>query len=212
MATPAYSGFLGGLLEGAATQVDARSGGGSGTAQILRAPQEFMAPAKEDLKERTEVIQGNQEMNHAAATAQIEGNRDEANVLVSIEDKKDVQLEVQHRQVERGIVERDLKGFLLVEDRHEKNFGPRKSNQQAREDYQALLASRKRARTRGAAQPTSGAGTKGGGSRQKTLKGSGAAFAKFLDKTETVETDDKGRPIITTRSEHTALSGPAPAG
>ena len=211
MAAPVYGGFIGGLLEDAATKVDARSGVGSSSSAILRAPQEFMAPAKQDLGERTEVIQKNQEMNHAAATAQIEGNRDEGNVLVSEEDKKDVQLEVQHRQVERGIVERDLKGYLLVEDRHEKNFGPRKSNQQAREDYQALLASRKRARTRGAAQPTSGAGTKGGGSRQKTLKGTGAAFAKFLDKTETEEPGPKG-PIKTTTWEHTALSGPAPAG
>ena len=132
-------------------------------------------------------------------------------MLVSIEDKKDVELEVQHRQEERAIVEGDLKGYRVVKNRHEKNFGPPKSNQQAGRDYQALLASRKRARTRGAAQPTSGAGTKGGGSRQKTLKGTGAAFAKFLDKKETVEPGPKG-PIITTEYEHTALSGPAPAG
>jgi len=209
MAAPVYGGFIGGLLEDAATKVDARSGVGSSSSAILRAPQEFMAPAKDDLKERTEVLQANQEMNHAAATAQIEGNRDEGNVLVSIEDKKDVELEVQNRQEERAIVERDLKGYRVVKNRHEKNFGPPKSNQQAGRDYQALLASRKRARTRGTAQPTSGAGTKGGGSRQKTLNGSGAAFGKYFDY-EKEEPGPRG-PIIT-RGAHVALSGPAPAG
>ena len=205
------------LLGNTVTSVSGRPGSNSAVV-ILQLSQNQLDPVGKALAERTEALE--KQRANAAKTALVvreatqqktEQLQAEHALIQQQEANADQSLDVQHRTIERSLEQRDIDGYKLVEGRNEKKNGPGKSNQQAHADYKRNMAARKRARTSGGAPHSSGAGTTGGAQRQKTLKGSGAAFGKFFNGKKTVVPGPYG-PTVTTEWDHDALSGPAQAG
>ena len=205
------------LLGNTVTSVSGRPGSNSAVV-ILQVSQDQLVPIGNALAERTDALE--KQRANAAKTAlvvkeatqqQTEQLQAELALSQQQEANADHAIQVQHQTIERNLQQRDIDGYKLVEGRNEKKNGPGKSNQQAHADYKRNMAARKRARTSGGAPHSSGAGTTGGAQRQKTLKGSGAAFGKFFNGKKTVVPGPYG-PTVTTEWDHDALSGPAQAG
>jgi len=210
-------GALKKLLGNTVESVRGRPGGDSAVV-ILEVSQGQLEPIGNALAERTEALEAQRANAEKAALVvrqhteqKTEQLRAELSLRQQQEAIADHSIQVQHQAIERKLQQRDIDGYNLVEARNEKKNGPGKSNQQAHADYKRNMAARKRARTSGGAPHSSGAGTTGGAQRQKTLKGSGAAFGKFFNGKKTVVPGPYG-PTVTTEWDHDALSGPAQAG
>jgi len=205
------------LLGNTANSVRNRPGSDS-TVRILEVSESQLVPIGNALTQRTATLETHRANAEKAARVVRESTEQQTAQLRADhaltqqqEANADQSIQVQHRAIERKLEQRDIDGYNLVEARNEKKNGPAKSNQQAHADYKRNMAARKRARTSGGAPHSSGAGTTGGGQRQKTLKGSGAAFGKFFNGKKTVVPGPYG-PTVTTEWDHDALSGPAQAG
>ena len=170
-------GALKKLLGNTVESVRGRPGGDSAVV-ILEVSQDQLVPIGNALAERTEALEA-QRANAAKAALVVrqhteqktEQLRAELSLRQQQEASADHSIQVQHQAIERKLEQRDIDGYNLVEARNEKKNGPGKSNQQAHADYKRNMAARKRARTSGAAQPTSPpSGPQGGAQRASRVK------------------------------------------
>ena len=165
------------LLGNTVTSVSGRPGSNSAVV-ILQLSQNQLDPVGKALAERTEALE--KQRANAAKTALVvreatqqktEQLQAEHALIQQQEANADQSLDVQHRTIERSLEQRDIDGYNLVKARNEKKNGPAKSNQQASDDYKRNMPARKRARTSGAAQPTSPpSGPQGGAPRASRVK------------------------------------------
>ena len=165
------------LLGNTVTSVSGRPGSNSAVV-ILQLSQNQLDPVGKALAERTEALE--KQRANAAKTALVvreatqqktEQLQAEHALIQQQEANADQSLDVQHRTIERSLEQRDIDGYNLVKALNEKKNGPAKSNQQASDDYKRNMPARKRARTSGAAQPTSPpSGPQGGAQRASRVK------------------------------------------